>query len=61
MKVTWRPGLISLIKVQDVVLWGSELIEDAEEAVRTQACETCWWVIGGGYAALLLSEKVLIC
>lgn len=53
--------MISLIKVQDVVLWGSELIEDAQEAVRTQASETCWWVISGGYAALLLSEKVLIC
>lgn len=63
MRVTcpWGPGLISLVKVQGVSLQGSELREDAQEAVRTQACETCWWVISGGYAAILLSERVPIC
>lgn len=63
MSVTcpWGPGLVALVKVHDVGLQGSELREDAEEAGRTQACETRWWVMGGGYAALLLSEKVPIC
>lgn len=54
------PGLISLAKVQDVGLWGSELREDTQEAIRTRAHETCWWVMGGGYAALLPSEGVPI-
>lgn len=59
MRVTcpWGPGLISLAKVQDVGLQGSELREDAQEPVRTRAREICCWVTLGGHAALLLSER----